>query len=49
MFRHECKKVISNKFLIGMFIALFLLNAVMSYTEAKHEKTNLELSDEVVA
>ena len=49
MFRYECKKTINNKFIIGLFVVLFILNAVLSYTEAKHETSHLELSDEVIA
>lgn len=37
MLGYECKKIISNKFIIGLFLILFLLNALLSYTEAKHE------------
>ena len=49
MFRYECKKIISNKFIIGLFAILFILNMVLSYTEAKHKTAHLELSEEVVA
>ena len=49
MIRYECKKIISNKFIIGLFAILFILNMVLSYTEAKHKTAHLELSEEVVA
>ena len=47
MFRYECKKLISNKFIFGLFIILFLLNALLSYSEAKHDPAN-DLSEDVL-
>ena len=37
MLGYECKKLISNKFVLGLFIALFLLNILLSYSTAKHD------------
>ena len=37
MLRYECKKLISNKFVLGLFIAVFLLNILLSYSTAKHD------------
>ncbi len=48
MFRFECKKLISNKFILGLFIVLFLLNALLSYSEAKHDPAT-DLSADVLA
>ena len=48
MFRFECKKLISNKFILGLFIVLFLLNALLSYSEAKHDPAT-DLSVDVLA
>ena len=48
MFRYECKKLISNKFILGLFILLFLLNALLSYSEAKHDPAT-DLSEDVLA
>ncbi|MBQ4112400.1 MAG: hypothetical protein IJD38_06365 [Clostridia bacterium] len=48
MFRFECKKLISNKFILGLFILLFLLNALLSYSEAKHDPAT-DLSEDVLA
>lgn len=48
MFRYECKKLISNKFILGLFIILLLLNALLSYTEAKHDPAT-DLSEDVLA
>ena len=47
MFRYECRKLVSNRFLLGLFIILFILNAVLSYTEAKHDTTN-NMTDNVL-
>ena len=47
MFRYECKKLISNKFILGLFILLFLLNALLSYSEAKHDPAT-DLSEGVL-
>ena len=49
MFKYEWKKVIHNKFILGLFVVLFLLNAVLSYSEAKHEPAHDDLSEEVLA
>ena len=38
MLGYECKKLISNKFVLGLFIAVFLLNILLSYSTAKHDK-----------
>ena len=48
MFKYECKKLISNKFILGLFIILFLLNALLSYSEAKHDPAT-DLSEDVLA
>ncbi len=48
MFRFECKKLISNKFILGLFIVLFLLNALLSYSEAMHDPAT-DLSADVLA
>ena len=48
MFKYECKKLISNKFILGLFILLFLLNALLSYSEAKHDPAT-DLSEGVLA
>ena len=48
MLRYECKKLISNKFILGLFILLFLLNALLSYSEAKHDPAT-DLSEDVLA
>ena len=48
MFKYECKKLISNKFILGLFILLFLLNALLSYSEAKHDPAT-DLSEDVLA
>ena len=48
MFFHECKKLVSNRLVLGMFIILFVLNVLLSYNAAKHEAT-VELSDGVLA
>ena len=48
MLRYECKKLISNKFILGLFIILFLLNALLSYSEAKHDPAT-DLSEDVLA
>ena len=40
MFSFECKKVISNRFFLSLFIILLLLNALLSYSEAKHDPAN---------
>ena len=48
MFKYECKKFISNRFILGLFIILFLLNALLSYSEAKHAPAN-DLSEDVLA
>ncbi len=37
MLGYECKKLISNKFVLGLFIAMFLLNILLSYSTAKHD------------
>ena len=47
MFGYECRKLVSNRFLLGLFIILFILNAVLSYTEAKHDTTN-NMTDNVL-
>ena len=47
MFGCECRKLVSNRFLLGLFIILFILNAVLSYTEAKHDTTN-NMTDNVL-
>lgn len=49
MFQYECKKIISNKFILGIFIVLFIMNIVLSYAEAKQDTSRTELSDEIVA
>lgn len=48
MIRYECKKIISNKFILGLFIVLFLLNALLSYSEVKHDPAT-DLSEDVLA
>ena len=48
MLRYECKKLISNKFILGLFILLLLLNALLSYSEAKHDPAT-DLSEDVLA
>ena len=48
MLRYECQKLISNKFILGLFILLFLLNALLSYSEAKHDPAT-DLSEDVLA
>ncbi|MBR2445102.1 MAG: hypothetical protein IKB28_00375 [Clostridia bacterium] len=48
MFFHECKKLVSNRLVLGMFTILFVLNVLLSYNAAKHEAT-VELSDGVLA
>ena len=47
MIRYECKKLISNKFILGLFVLLFLLNALLSYSEAKHDPAT-DLSEDVL-
>ncbi len=48
MFKYECKKLISNRVILGLFILLFLLNALLSYSEAKHDPAT-DLSEDVLA
>ena len=48
MLGYECKKLISNRFILGLFVILFLLNAILSYSEAKHDPAS-DLSEEVLA
>ena len=48
MFKYECKKLISNRVILGLFILLFLLNALLSYSEAKHNPAT-DLSEDVLA
>ena len=48
MLGYECQKLISNKFILGLFIILFLLNALLSYSEAKHDPAT-DLSEDVLA
>ena len=48
MLRYEWKKLISNKFILGLFIVLFLLNALLSYSAAKHDPAT-DLSEDVLA
>ena len=47
MLRYECKKIISNKFIIGLFVILFIVNALLSYNAAKNSGS-YELSEEVL-
>ena len=48
MFSFECKKTVSNSFFLGLFIILILLNALLSYSEAKHDPAT-DLSEDVLA
>ena len=47
MFRYECKKIISNKFIIGLFVILFIINALLSYNAAKNSGS-YELPEKVL-
>ena len=47
MFRYECKKIISNKFIIGLFAILFIINALLSYNAAKNSGS-YELPEKVL-
>ncbi len=39
MFLHECKKILKNRLILALFAVLFILNGILSYTEAKQENT----------
>ena len=48
MLKYECKKIISNKFIIFLFAILFIVNALLSNNAAKGSESH-ELPEKVLA